>query len=203
MCFKEIDHSSFHYLSVKVPTICSRCFNELNPKFLHFKVGRFRALSIYDYDEKIKSMLFQLKGCADIEIAPSFLEYFRHFIIIKYFGYIVVPAPSSKNSDLERGFNHVCEIFKFMPNKMYRCIEKTSDVKQADLNFKERSQIIKHLRFNKSYNVANKKILIVDDVLTTGSTVEAMVKLLIQNGAKKIKILVMARTQKHSKMSVS
>jgi predicted amidophosphoribosyltransferase len=34
-----------------------------------------RAYSLYHYDEAVRSMLYQLKGCFDIELAGIFLNY--------------------------------------------------------------------------------------------------------------------------------
>ena len=90
-------------------------------------------MNLYNYDEQIKEKLYQFKGCFDIELGKVFLEYYLMYLRIKYFGYVLVPAPSYKTSDEERGFNHVVEIFSSLKMKMIRCIHKISDVKQSDL----------------------------------------------------------------------
>ena len=41
----------------------------------------------------------------------------------------------------------------------------------------------------------NKKVLIVDDVCTTGSTIKAMIKLLNSKKPKQIKVLVLSHTK--------
>ena len=105
----------------------------------------------------------------------------------------MIPAPSSKQSDQERGFNHVDEMFSILNLKVVKCIHKTAQVKQADLTTKERQQISKHLVID-DVDLTNKKVLLVDDVFTTGSTIKAMIKLAKNKGAKKIKVLVMSKT---------
>ena len=105
----------------------------------------------------------------------------------------MIPAPSYQKNDEERGFNHVEEIFSVLNLKMKKCIHKTKQVKQADLTTKEREQIGSVLEID-NVDLSGKKILLVDDVYTTGSTIKAMINLVRQKGAKKIKVLLMSKT---------
>ena len=104
-----------------------------------------------------------------------------------------MPAPSSKESDEQRGFNHVEEMFKNLRLKMCKCIHKTKQVKQADLTTKERKKIGNYLVID-DVSFKSKKVLLVDDVYTTGSTIKSMIKLVREKGAKKIKVLLMSKT---------
>ena len=156
-------------------------------------------MNLYNYDDQIKEKLYQFKGCFDIELGKVFLEYYLMYLRIKYFGYILVPAPSYKTSDEERGFNHVVEIFSSLKMKMCRCIHKINDIKQSDLSAKERQNIGKNLIIKNGEELTNKKVLIVDDVFTTGSTIKAMINLTEKYKPKKIKILVLSKTLDISK----
>ena len=105
----------------------------------------------------------------------------------------MIPAPSYEKSNEERGFNHVQEIFGVLNLKMMKCIHKIKQVKQADLTTKEREEIGSVLQID-DVNLRGKKILLVDDVFTTGSTIKAMIKLVKEKGAKNIKVLLMSKT---------
>lgn len=105
----------------------------------------------------------------------------------------MIPAPSYKDNDDERGFNHVVEIFKTLRVKMLCCIHKNKPVKQADLTTKEREKIGDILSID-DIDLSHKKVLLVDDVFTTGSTIKSMIKLCREKGAKKIKVLLMSKT---------
>lgn len=165
------------------------------PRFHKFSVSGYKAISIYDYDGVIKEKLYQFKGCYDYELKDIFLEYFHFYLKLHYCSYFVVPVPSFIEHDKMRGFNHVESIFSLFKRRMVKCIEKIDDVKQSDLNRNERSQIINHLRIKDNTNLKDKKILIVDDVYTTGSTIKGMIHLLEKLKPKKIKILVMSKTK--------
>lgn len=176
------------------PKICHKCFEQFNPVLRRFRVQNIDGMHIFYYDEVVKEKLYQLKGCFDYELAPVFLEYFLPYLKIRYFGYFIVPAPSFISADEERGFNHVEEIFKPLGLRMIKCIHKTQAIKQADLSSDERKNIKNHLTID-DIDLSNKKILIVDDVFTTGSTVNAMIDLINTKHPKKIKILVMSKTK--------
>lgn len=174
-------------------SVCHRCFLKFKPKSQPFMIDLTKGYYIYNYDEEVQKHLYQFKGCFDIELAGVFLDYFRHFLFLKYFGYTLVPAPSSKDADETRGFNHVVEMFKPLKLKMLPCIHKTTNVKQSDLHSDERKNIKNHLIID-DVDLSKKKILIVDDVFTTGSTVRAMIDLIKSKNPKKIKVLVMSKT---------
>ena len=194
ICFKPIEVFSVHTILFDEPKICHKCFESFNPVLKRFSVQNVDALHIFYYDDIVKEKLYQLKGCFDIELAPVFIEYFLPYLKIKYFGYTLIPAPSFIDADNERGFNHVKEIFKSLNLPMIKCIHKTKDVKQSDLTSKEREEIKNILEID-NVDLSNKKILIVDDVFTTGSTIRVMIDLVKQKNPKKIKVLVLSKTR--------
>jgi predicted amidophosphoribosyltransferase len=61
-------------------------------------------------------------------------------ISVKYRGYTLICAPSAEKKDAIRGFNHVEQIFACLHLPMLGAIRKTSDMKQADLNYRRPSK---------------------------------------------------------------
>ena len=164
-----------------------------NPVLETFYIEDVECFHLYFYTEKIQEILYQFKGCKDYELRTVFLEYYKTYLNYKFNNYIMIPAPSFKKNDEERGFNHVDEMFKILHLKMMKCIHKIKEVKQADLTTKERAKIGKNLVID-DVDLSGKKILLVDDVFTTGSTIKAMIKLVREKGAKKVKVLLMSKT---------
>ena len=193
ICFKPIEQISFHSLLFRHPTICHDCLLKFAPVLNTFKIDDIECFHIYFYNEKVQELLYQFKGCYDYELCSVFLEYYLPYLNFKFKGYEIIPAPSSKKSDKERGFNHVEEMFKSLHLKMTKCIHKTKQRKQVDLTTKEREKIGNYLVVD-DVDLTNKKILLVDDVYTTGSTIKSMIKLVKEKGAKKIKVLLMSKT---------
>ena len=104
-----------------------------------------------------------------------------------------MPVPSYSDDDVVREFNHVEEAFKSLNMRYLKLIEKTERVKQSDRHQKERENIGDFLRISQNENLKGKKILLVDDIFTTGSTIKACLKLLKSLNPKKIKVLVLCK----------
>ena len=121
--------------------MCEKCFAELEVVDTKIKFDDIEVRSLYLYNEKFKTMLYHLKGLGDIELAPLFLERQWLWLNVKYANYLLVPAPSSHESDAARGFNHVEVMFQSLGLKMLPLIYKTADFKQSDLHFDERQKV--------------------------------------------------------------
>lgn len=173
--------------------ICSLCQQKFNPLFIKFEVDGVDGLAIYDYDDNIKALLYQFKGCYDIELASVFLNRFKNELHYRYYGYTLIPAPSYKLDDEKREFRHVEEIFKYLNLPIVYAIEKISPFKQAKHTRRGRNEISKHLVLVNKEAITGKKILIVDDVTTTGATLRAIIQLVKEAKPKTLQILVMSK----------
>ena len=174
--------------------LCNSCLKEKKTNFRKFDVSGVKAYAIYDYDDYIQTNIFALKGLGDYELHKLFLHPFEKEISLFFKGYVMVPIPSYKEDDIKRGFNHVVAIFSRLNLKMLDILEKTSDIKQVNVSADKRLEIIKHLKVNNLEQIFNKKILLVDDILTTGSSMMAAINLIKEGKPKSIKILVIAKT---------
>lgn len=202
ICFKEIKTNDICRLFNKDIRICLSCQKSLEPKFISFKVEKYKGLSLYDYSEFVKKQIYLYKGCFDYEMKDVFLNLFIKELKIHYQGYKIVPIPSYIKDDEKRGFNHVIEVFKQMGLEIYPIIEKTEHFKQADKSAKERQQIKKHLRLISEKSLAKEKVIIVDDIYTTGATMKVAINLVEKLNPKEIRVLVLAKTkQKPEKKS--
>ena len=181
-----------HTLFDEEPTLCPKCYKELGPIFKRFKVLGVPALALYHYNEAVRNSLFLFKGCYDYEMGSIFLDYQKAWLALRYRGYVVIPAPSFHTHDEKRGFNHVVTMFSCLRLPILQAIEKTEEIKQSSLKAKDRAKVGEHLRWKDGFEIRDKKILIVDDVYTTGSTMKALIRMVKRHHPKDIRVLVMS-----------
>ena len=175
--------------------ICRYCYRKLPFSYRRFQILDVSGLAIYNYQGIIKDSLLSLKANGDSEIAKLFLEPIKEYLKSEYFGYTLLPIPSTKTSNKNRGFNHVIEIYKSLDLPIDDVLIKKKEWKQSDQRFKNRFQVRNILTLNGEVS-QKKKYLLVDDIVTTGETLKAAIQLLAKNGVHKVKILVIAKRQK-------
>lgn len=192
ICFKNVASDNYHTFFTK-DEICYACLMDLKPIFKSFKINEVKALAVYNYDEKIKQLIFRFKGCYDYELSSAFIKRYANELRICYLNYVIVPMPSYFLEDEERGFNHVVEIYKHLNIEMKKVLFKTKKHKQSDCSYEERKNIKDVLEVKSGEEITGKNILLVDDICTTGSSLKAAISLLEPFHPKKIKVLVMAK----------
>jgi len=112
---------------------------------------------------------------------------------------LLLPVPLHKTRIRKRGFNQALELAKPLSKVLHIPVhhtllyKKQASMAQSLLDFKARQKNIKKL-FGLKHAVMGKHIGIVDDVVTTGSTVNEIAKLLKQNGAMRVSVFAIART---------
>lgn len=194
VCLKTLQDSDFMNIFNSKNCLCDCCLKKFNPVFKFFYLKNIKIHYIYYYDEFIKELLYQFKGCYDFELKTVFFDRFAWFYYLKFFNYYKVYAPSYYLDDETRGFNHVKEIFSSLHLKEINCFKKNYPTRQVDVSKNQRENISELISIENGERIYNKKILILDDVYTTGSTVKSMINLLKAYHPKKIEVLVMSRT---------
>ena len=195
ICFKEIKCKKLSIIFSKNEILCPECSSLFKPIFKRFYVKGIPALAIYHYDETIRTYLYQFKGCFDYELYPVFLYRFIFYLRFLYKDYVIVPAPSYIEDDEIREFNHVEEIFSLLNLKIVKAFIKTEHHKQANTTPQERKEIVKYLKVKEDIDLTGQKILLVDDVYTTGSTMRSLIDLIRKKNPKTIRILVLSKTK--------
>lgn len=112
----------------------------------------------------------------------------------------IVYIPSSRKAIRDRGFNQceylAKEIKKNLDIGVCNDIVKNKNTKEQKLLSKEeRYKNIKGaFALKTDKNIKNKKLLLIDDVMTTGATLYECEKMLKENGALSIKMLTVAKS---------
>ncbi|MEA3441538.1 MAG: phosphoribosyltransferase family protein [Chloroflexota bacterium] len=116
---------------------------------------------------------------------------------------MIVPVPVGKTRAEERGYNQAALLAIPLSLKLgiiysSKAIHKTRDVKsQVGLSLEQRFMNVAGA-FTASTNVVqNKSILLVDDVITSGATLNTCTKALIDAGALRVYGITLARAGIH------
>jgi ComF family protein len=111
--------------------------------------------------------------------------------------FILVPIPISKKRMNYRGYNQAEELAKKLSLKLkletrniLKKIKENSS--QVDLDKEQRKNNVENV-FSLMEDIKGKNILLIDDVFTTGATIDEAAKILKQNGANQIWAAVVAR----------
>ena len=115
---------------------------------------------------------------------------------------IMIPVPMDKIKKKQRGYNQTELITKITEKTMEKelVIDNNSLIKikttktQSTLNAEERIVNVKNAFYVKNVEkIQGKKIIIFDDIITTGSTINEISRILKIAGAEKILVLVIAK----------
>lgn len=184
------------------PTCRARLPN--NTKICHkksqYKLG---AASSYS-DAKIRRLIWQLKyrGRTGNSVCLGILltDYLKN-LGINLKNYSVIPVPISKNREQKRGYNHAKLIAKIISGNFNLPLEEEMIFKnretlpQAEVkDWEERKKNLKDcFSITDAAKVKNKNFIIVDDVFTSGATLNEIARVLKSSGARKILGLVVAK----------
>ncbi|MEK7090858.1 MAG: ComF family protein [Patescibacteria group bacterium] len=186
---------------------CQKCLSELSGPF----TGRAEFISIIffasDYaDSGLKSAVKALKYRSGWKIAPIFGGFLASNLKSSMGQVLkekprVMPVPMAKSRLKERGFNHAELIARvvsaelsltFDPGILVKLKNTLPQAECADR--RERLEnIIGSFGLNPGSDVRGKNILLIDDVSTTGATLNEAARVLREAGANKIFAAVVAR----------
>lgn len=162
-----------------------------------------KLLYMFKYEGMIRNIIlkykFQEKSYLYKTIVNFLLKNGKLFEIIKTYDTIVA-VPISKKRKKTRGYNQSYLLAREIANRAgikieNKCLFKTKNIiEQSKLNKEERIKNIKGVyELKNSYRLENKKILLIDDIYTTGSTVNECCKVLKKANPKEIDVLTIAK----------
>jgi ComF family protein len=111
----------------------------------------------------------------------------------------ILPVPLHPQRLRQRGFNQAVEIIRApakrlnIPLELNLCRRRLNTSAQAGLNAKTRKKNLQSA-FEVTGDLSSANIALFDDVITTGSTMDALVKVLKEAGANEIQIWAVAYT---------
>ena len=158
---------------------------------------------IFRYEGKIRKTIIDYKFNEKSYIYVTFVNFLlknkKIFENIKNYD-TIIPVPISKKRQKERGYNQSLLIARKIAEKtnlelMNNCLIKTKNIiEQSKLNKEDRLQNIYGVyELTNRQLIENKKILLIDDIYTTGSTVNECSRILRKANPEKIGVLVLAK----------
>lgn len=201
-CYQALPHNTNACSRCALPladdanaTLCGRCIKK-RPVFDYSK-------SIFRYEDDIIHLIHQIKFAEKISYTKSIGKILLKTVVEEILPEqgrpdCIIPVPLHNKRLRQRGYNQSTEISRVVSKATGisiahdAVIRKCSTQKQTGLTAKERRKNIKG-----AYRVNNvaayKHVLIVDDVVTTGSTVNELAKVLKRSGVEYIGVLSIAR----------
>ncbi len=161
-----------------------------------------RALSVFNYQSPISNLIQNFKYRGDKYLSNYLVDemyslYKRENVCCE----CVTFVPMHQERMDERRFNHskvlAEKFFKTSGIKLIDCLEKIKETpRQVKLSLKDRLEnLTNSFKVNKD-QVKDKKLLLIDDVLTTGATAEIISRLLKKAGAKSVTVMTVASVSK-------
>ncbi len=154
------------------------------------------AYSCFYYEGAGRELIHKLKYEGILEVGKILARYMAYEAKAENLkADIIVPVPIHESKLSRRGFNQAKVIGEHLSNMMsipmWDCLIRKRDTKEQSSLDKtgRRLNVIDAFSLNMLYNVNNMRILLIDDIYTTGSTVDECSKVLLASGAKQINVL--------------
>lgn len=183
-------------LETSNPVVCGRC--QQNPPFYDHTIAPFL------YKEPVDHLITGLKFSARLAHARTLAVLFIDTLNDNDMPKLIIPMPLHSKRLRERGFNQSLEMARLIsqktgiPLETKACIRTRDTAPQSTLPAKEKKSNVKNaFAVNKPIN--EKHVAIVDDVMTSGHTVNELAKTLKAHGVERVDIWVMARAGRYQK----
>lgn len=176
--------------------IIDRCHDCINSSHYFTK-----AVSCLEYEDLAKKIIYDLKYHKKRYISYHIAKIMYDRLLcndIDSFD-MIMPVPLHKDKERERGFNQAYLICKYI-SKMTEIevnskslIRVKNTITQNKLTKEERRENLEDaFKIINKDNIDNRCILLIDDIYTTGSTVDQCSKVLIENGAADVYVATFA-----------
>ncbi|MFZ1036726.1 MAG: ComF family protein [Smithella sp.] len=165
------------------------------------------ARAIFSYESFILNAIHRFKYKRDISIGETLASFMAGFSFpdIDFTDYsLIIPVPLHIKRLRERGFNQSLVLARAVEHKRqipvnFSVLKRHKfTLTQTGSNRNERKENIKGaFEVSDKKKIDGKNIILIDDVYTTGATINECAKTLIKAGAQKVAVLTLARVLKN------
>jgi len=156
------------------------------------------------FDSPVRDALHTLKYNGNMAIGDSLALDLKKFVIsLKWAVDVLVPVPLGKKRMKERGYNQVGLVarplayevgLEYAPLALWKSRETRS---QVGLTLSQRWDNVHEAYQANPEMVKRKSVLLMDDVATTGSTIQSCTDALLSAGARDVYAITIARALSH------
>lgn len=155
--------------------------------------------ALFRYEYPVSQLLQHYKYSHQLDLAETFAKLLMQRITAQTLPDLLIPMPLHPKRLKERGFNQSLEVAKIISGQLNIRLDYTACTRtkysqpQASLPLKQRANNIKNA-FKCSQPLTGLKIALIDDVMTTGASMNALAKAVKAKGATHVECWVIART---------
>ncbi len=162
-----------------------------------------KSTSPLSYEGDIKRLIYDFKYNDKQHMYKLFGKLIASHIINHDLEYVdlIVSVPLHKDREKKRGFNQTALLAKYVGRKLNIITDTKNLIRskktkvQNKLNRSERISNISGVFDLRDKDIfKDKNVLLIDDIYTTGSTVDEISKLLLKNGVKKVFVVTVSIT---------
>ncbi|GGE28872.1 ComF family protein [Streptococcus himalayensis] len=146
----------------------------------------------FRYNQAMKEYFSTYKFQGDYALHRVFARTFSRALKPYQKEFTLVPIPVSSHRFQKRGFNQVTAFLEGAKLSYSDLLEKEDSLAQSSKTREERLQTQQVFSIRDLKNLPE-KILLIDDIYTTGATLHLAKKLLLENGVKRVRTFSLAR----------
>ncbi len=169
-----------------------------------------RARAACLYDEVSRDLILKFKHADRTDLAPLFTAWIgRAAAPLLAEADAIAPVPLHRARLFRRKYNQAAEIarplarahrLEYLPDALIRA--RASESQGGKSASGRRRNVAGAFAVRSPSRVAGKRILLIDDVMTTGATGEACARALLQGGASQVDLAVIARVKEAANLSI-
>ena len=188
-----------------IPPYCEICGRDLlsgrecaNCEKAPLRITAIRSWAVYN--ETVRRALHQLKYSRNVALGETFSHFLSGLLVETGWKIdVITPIPLGRARQKERGYNQAALLARPVARKLRICYQpkivfrKRETLSQVDLSYAERKSNVAGAFGADGVLASGKTVLIIDDITTSGSTINSCAEALLLGGSKRVYGMTVAR----------